>query len=47
LAKVASLSEIEKHWSINDLADANEALDIKDEVEAHMMKEAKEKARTK
>jgi len=27
------LHEIDEHWDINDLADANEALDIKAEIE--------------
>lgn len=33
LSNVATLEEIETHWSINDLADANEALDVKEEIE--------------
>ena len=28
IAHVATLHEIEEQWSINDLADANEALDL-------------------
>lgn len=31
---IATLKEIETYWSINDLADANEALDIKEESDA-------------
>jgi hypothetical protein len=33
MAGLATMREIETHWTINDLADANEALDIKDEAE--------------
>lgn len=29
----ATLQEIEKHWDLNDLYDANEALDIVDEAD--------------
>ena len=32
----ATLQEIETHWSINDLADANEALDIEQDMEQAM-----------
>lgn len=32
---IATLKEIETYWTINDLADANEALDIKEEAEAY------------
>lgn len=41
MAGIASLKEIETHWTINDLADANEALDIKEEAEAFYIAEAK------
>jgi hypothetical protein len=34
MAKIATLQEIETHWSIDDLADAHEALDIQQEAEA-------------
>jgi len=34
------LHEIETFWSIDDLADANEALDIKAEAEAKAVKKA-------
>jgi hypothetical protein len=34
LAKVATLHEIEAYWCLDDLMDANEALDIKDALEA-------------
>jgi hypothetical protein len=33
LAGAGRLEEIERHWSIDDLADANEALDVRDEAE--------------
>lgn len=35
IEQVATLREIESYWSIDDLADANEALDIKHEAEAY------------
>lgn len=33
LEKVATLAEIEQHWTLLDVGDANEALDLKDEQE--------------
>ena len=33
IARVASLHEIETYWSIGDLLDANDALDVKYEFE--------------
>lgn len=33
LAKVATLSEIDRHYTYLDLAQANEALDLQDEAE--------------
>lgn len=33
LAGIATLEEIDRHWSLSDLLDANEALDIRDEAE--------------
>jgi len=33
LAKVATLHEIQTHWSMSDLLDANEALDVRSEQE--------------
>lgn len=30
---MTTLQEVDEHWDINDLADANEALDIKAEAE--------------
>jgi len=35
--KIATLQEIEEYWDINDLADANEALDIKYIIEKQSM----------
>lgn len=37
-ARIATLHEIDTHWSIDDLADAHEALDIKTEAEAKAAK---------
>lgn len=45
LAGLGSLQEIETHWSIDDLADANEALDLKEEAEAYANKVAAAKAK--
>lgn len=33
LAQITTLHEIDEYWTICDLADANEALDIKAEIE--------------
>lgn len=44
MAQITTLEEIERHWSINDLADANELLDIKAEYEAKMAEEIKTKS---
>jgi len=33
VARIATLEEIDTHWSINDLADAHEALDIQQEAQ--------------
>jgi hypothetical protein len=38
--KIATLHEIESHWSIDDLADAHEALDIRQEAEAKAYRKA-------
>ena len=38
LEGVATLEEVETYYSLNDLADAHEALDIKDEAEAYYNK---------
>lgn len=42
LAKIATLEEIERHWSLVDIADAHEALDIKEEAEAYYVKQAQD-----
>jgi hypothetical protein len=39
LARIATLTEIETSWSLGDLADAHEALDIRQEAEAHANKD--------
>jgi hypothetical protein len=44
---MGSLQEIETHWSIDDLADANEALDVKEEAEAYAHKAAMAKAKVR
>ncbi len=36
LAGIVTLQELDKHWDINDLADAHEALDIKSEIEEYL-----------
>ena len=41
LSEIATLQEIETHWNIIDLMDANEALDIKAEQEEYEMDKAK------
>ena len=33
MQKITTLQELEEHWSIDDLADAHEILDIKQEAE--------------
>jgi len=43
LAKITTLEEIERHWSLDDLCDAHEALDIRDEAEAYALKNARNK----
>lgn len=42
LAQITTLHEIDEYWDINDLADANEALDIKNNIESSIIKESKE-----
>lgn len=39
-----SLAEIAAHWSLDDLLDANLALDLWDELEAKAIAEAKQRA---
>lgn len=43
LAGVTTLREIQEFWSLKDLMDANEALDVKAEMEDLAMERAKEK----
>jgi len=38
IARITTLHEIETHWSIDDLADAHEALDIDQEAAAAVTK---------
>lgn len=38
ISKHATLQEIETHWSIDDLCDANEALDVKSDIEHYVAK---------
>lgn len=40
MAGKATLNEIETHYSINDLADANEALDIEQDFDEHMRRKS-------
>lgn len=42
LAKVATLEEIERHWSLTDLLDGNDALDLQADLEAEARARAKE-----
>jgi hypothetical protein len=37
-----TLEEMERHWSFADLADCHEALDIKAEIEDHIVEKAKQ-----
>jgi len=47
LAHIATLEEIGRSWSINDLMDAHEALDIQQEAEEYAQWEAKRKQKGK
>lgn len=38
LAKIATLQEIENHWSLLDLVIAHEVLDIQDDAEQYAIK---------
>ena len=44
LAKIVTLEEIERSWSINDLMDAHEALDIQQEAEEYAQREVERKS---
>lgn len=41
MSNIATLSEIRDNWTINDLLDAHECLDIKDYMEDWHMKQSK------
>ena len=45
LKGLGTLKEIETYWSINDYADANEVLDIKEDAEAFHSNAAKRKSK--
>lgn len=45
LAGAGSLEEIERHWSVDDLADANEALDVRDEAEEFARRQSEQSRR--
>ena len=38
IAKIATLKEIEEHWSLVDLINAHEVLDVQDDAERYAMK---------
>jgi len=41
---VATLEEIETHWDLTDLLDANEALDVMDDLERLQAKKTEQKS---
>ncbi len=45
LAQVATLEEIETHYSFDDLLDVNEALDVKHEAEEFYLKKSQDKSK--
>jgi hypothetical protein len=45
LAKIATLREIEEHWSLSDLLDAQDALDLQMRADAEAAKRASETRR--
>lgn len=45
MSNIATLSEIEKYWTINELADANEALDLKEEFEEKYRRKIKQESK--
>lgn len=47
LRQVATLQEIETHWTIYDLLDCHEALDVIDDLESARNKKAEAEARRK
>lgn len=44
-AKYGTLTEVHEHWSIDDLFDAHEVLDVQAEAEAHQAERMKRAAR--
>ena len=44
MSSVARLEEIETHWSVVDLIDVHELLDLKEEAEEKSVRELKSKA---
>jgi len=47
LAGKTTLSEIDNHYTLDDLADLNEAMDIENEMERFMMEKVKKEAKRK
>lgn len=45
MENVARLPELDSHWSIDDVADANEALDAWHEAEAEAAQDARRRAK--
>lgn len=45
LRKVATLEEIETHYSLYDLLDIHEALDVQEDAEAYYAKKARQDAK--
>ena len=41
LSKITTLQEVETHWCILDLQEANEALDLKEDAERILMERSK------
>lgn len=41
---MTTLEEVDRHWSLTDLADAHEALDIKAEIEQYYIEQNKAKS---
>ena len=45
LAKIVSLQEMDDHWTLCDLAECHEAMDIQQEAEEYEMNQAEIKAK--
>lgn len=45
IEKIATLQEIETHWSLDDLVRANDVLDMKNDIENEQMKKVKNDSR--